>query len=277
MMKYNPSTYLWEMNPEGKYAYGATCVKECPAHLLKDNGACVRSCPSNKKNLNGECVPCEGPCPKNCDGVEIVHAGNIESFRGCTVIDGSLTILDTSFRGFQEVFTNFTFGVRHPRMHPDQLNVFNTLQEVTGYISIQGSHPDFKNLSYFKNLEVIGGRQSTEYFAALYIVKSSLVSLNLRSLKSVRAGSIAILENKDLCFAKSIDWKKIMGTHNNLTVHNILLQSNGDEEMCRNKGLICDPQCASDGCWGPGSEECLSCRSYRLENTCVESCNTSLG
>lgn len=49
MQRYNPITYSWEINPEGKYAYGATCVKTCPAHLLKDNGACVRSCPPKKK------------------------------------------------------------------------------------------------------------------------------------------------------------------------------------------------------------------------------------
>ena len=49
MQRYNPIKYSWETNPYGKYAYGATCVKNCPEHLLKDNGACVRSCPPTKK------------------------------------------------------------------------------------------------------------------------------------------------------------------------------------------------------------------------------------
>jgi len=49
MQRYNSITYSWETNPNGKYAYGATCVKNCPEHLLKDNGACVRSCPPKKK------------------------------------------------------------------------------------------------------------------------------------------------------------------------------------------------------------------------------------
>ena len=49
MQRYNPVKYKWERNPDGKYAYGATCVKDCPKHLLKDNGACVRSCPPKKK------------------------------------------------------------------------------------------------------------------------------------------------------------------------------------------------------------------------------------
>lgn len=50
MQRYNTITYSWETNPNGKYAYGATCVKSCPEHLLKDSGACVRSCPEGKKS-----------------------------------------------------------------------------------------------------------------------------------------------------------------------------------------------------------------------------------
>ena len=49
MQIYNPIKYKWERDPLGKYAYGATCVKDCPEHLLKDNGACVRACPPKKK------------------------------------------------------------------------------------------------------------------------------------------------------------------------------------------------------------------------------------
>ena len=154
--------------------------------------------------MNGECVVCDGPCPKTCQGVDIVHAGNIDSFRDCTVIEGSITILDHSFAGFQQIYPNFTFGPRYPRMHPDRLEMFATLREITGFINIQASHADFRNLSYFRNLDTIGGRQLTEYFSALYIVKTSLTSLNLRSLKMIRAGSVAILENKELCFADSI-------------------------------------------------------------------------
>ena len=39
-----------------------------------------------------------------CRGVDVLHSGNIDSFQGCTVIEGSITILDTSFNGFQEVY-----------------------------------------------------------------------------------------------------------------------------------------------------------------------------
>ncbi|XP_055938394.1 epidermal growth factor receptor-like isoform X1 [Argiope bruennichi] len=273
MLRYNPATYQWESNPNGKYAYGATCVKNCPDHLLRDSGACVRTCPVNKKAENHECVACDGPCPKNCEGVDVVHADNVDSFKGCTIIEGSITILDTSFDGFQEVYSDFTFGPLHPKMHPSKLEVFSTLKEVTGYISIQASHPDFKNLTYFRNLESIGGRQLTEYFAALYIVKTSLQSLNMRSLKKVSSGSVAILENENLCFADTINWQSLMKSSS----HSILLQSNANATQCRKRNLICHSECSEDGCWGPKSNECLSCKAYKLDDTCVAKCDKANG
>ena len=100
--------------------------------------------------VNGECIPCDGPCPKTCKGVKVLTAGNIGTFEDCTVIEGSLTIVDTTFAGFQEIYDNYTFGPRHPALHPDALEVFNTLREVTGYVSIQATHQQFKNLSYFR-------------------------------------------------------------------------------------------------------------------------------
>ncbi|XP_055943820.1 epidermal growth factor receptor-like [Argiope bruennichi] len=273
MRRYNPATYSWESNPEGKYAYGATCVKNCPEHLLRDSGACVRSCPDTKKAIDGECVSCDGPCPKNCQGVRVVHSGNIDTFRGCTVIEGSLTILDQTFDGFQDVYPNFTFGLRYPKMHPNELEVFSTLKEVTGFVNIQATHPDFRNLSFFRNLEIIDGRQLTEFNAALYIVKTSLQSLNLRSLRKVRSGSVAILENSELCFASEIQWPVLMRS----STGSVLLQRNAVIEHCRKQGLVCDEQCSSEGCWSSGPDQCLSCKSYKLKDTCVSGCNTTRG
>lgn len=268
MQKYNPTTYSWEANPDGKYAYGATCVRRCPEHLLKDNGACVRSCPPKKKALNGECVPCDGPCPKTCKGVEKVHSGNIDSFKDCTIIEGSITILDQSFQGFQHVYPNFSFGKRYEKMHPDKLEVFSTLKEITGFLNIQGDHKDFKDLSYFRNLEMIGGRTLTEYFASLYIVKTSLVSFGLSSLKKIYSGSIAILENKNLCYAQSINWTRIKKS----SEHESLLSNNRNESECIKDGLVCDEQCSEEGCWGPGPAQCLSCKNFILGNDCLQDC-----
>ncbi|XP_011298706.1 epidermal growth factor receptor isoform X4 [Fopius arisanus] len=273
MQVYDQDHYFWKTNPNGKYAYGATCVRKCPEHLLKDSGACVRSCPPQKKAENGECVPCDGPCPKTCQGVDKVHSGNIESFKDCTIIEGSITILDQSFIGFQSINSDFTFGSRYGPMHPDRLEVFSTLKEITGYLNIQGAHPDFKNLSYFRNLEIIDGRTLTEHFAALYIVKTSLVSLGLSSLKRISSGCFAILENKELCYAQSINWTRIRKS----VEYGNLLSNNKNDSECVKTGLVCDAQCSDEGCWGPGPSQCLSCKNFILENVCLESCNALPG
>ena len=33
-MLYNPTTYQMDVNPEGKYSFGATCVKKCPREFI---------------------------------------------------------------------------------------------------------------------------------------------------------------------------------------------------------------------------------------------------
>ena len=121
--------------------------------------------------------------------------------------------------------------------------------------------------------EIIGGRHLTEYFSSLYIVKTSLVSLNMRSLKEIRSGTVAILENKDLCYAPNIDWKQVMKSSS----HNTLLDNNRMPENCILESEICDPQCSSYGCWGPGKGMCLSCKNFVVESECVGSCDPNLG
>ncbi|XP_076329616.1 epidermal growth factor receptor-like isoform X2 [Tachypleus tridentatus] len=277
MMHYNPFTYLWEVNPDGRYAYGDKCVKNCPDHLLRDNGACVRSCLPYKRAVNGECVPCDGPCPKNCKGVSnFVHAGNIDSFHGCTVIEGSLTILDSTFTGFQDIFPNNTFGPLYPEMHPKKLDIFNTLQEITGFVSIQAKHPHFTNLTFLRHLEIIRGRMVTQLSAALYIIKTSLESLNLNSLKKIHSGRVIVLENEDLCFVEDINWER-MTSPSSLNTRDNLIENNADKEKCQARGLVCDDKCSEDGCWGPRVNDCLSCKTYRLDDECIENCTVRTG
>ncbi|KAG5675685.1 hypothetical protein PVAND_005570 [Polypedilum vanderplanki] len=271
MQIYNPTNYLWEANPNGKYAYGATCVRHCPEHLLKDNGACVRTCPSNKMAKNGECVQCNGPCPKTCISEGIVHSGNIEKYKDCTIIEGSLEILDQTFAGYQQVYSNFSFGPRFIKINPDKLEVFSTVKEITGYLNIQGYHEQFTNLSYFRNLEVIGGRQLREnLFASLYIVKTSLTSLGLKSLKRVNSGAIVIVENKHLCFANEINWDKIKKSKD----HEVVVTKNKIATECEAENEICSEECSSAGCWGKGPDQCLECKNFIYKGTCLPSCKS---
>uniref|UniRef100_A0A182WA18 receptor protein-tyrosine kinase n=1 Tax=Anopheles minimus TaxID=112268 RepID=A0A182WA18_9DIPT len=271
MQIYNPTNYFWEPNPDGKYAYGATCVRKCPEHLLKDNGACVRKCPNGKMPHNSECVPCKGVCPKTCPGEGTVHSDNIGNYKDCTIIEGSLEILDQSFNGFQHVYANFSFGPRYIKMDPERLEVFSTVKEITGFINIQAHHENFTTLNYFRNLEVVGGRQLKEnLFASVYIVKTSLKSLELKSLKRVNSGSIVILENSDLCFVEDIDWSEIKKSSD----HEVMVQKNRNATECHAEGMQCSEQCSKAGCWGKGPEQCLDCQNVKYKARCLDSCKS---
>lgn len=98
------------------------------------------------------------------------------------------------------------------------------------------------HLTFYRNLEIIGGRDKAEFFAALYVVKTSLKSLNLRSLKKIRSGTVAFIENTDLCFADTIDWKRIMSSKLEPQIHN-----NNSPENCRKQGQVCSSQCSDRG------------------------------
>ena len=39
------------------------------------------------------------------------------------------------------------------------------------------------------------------------------------------------------------------------------------------EGMVCNHLCSNDGCWGPGPDQCLSCRRFSRGRTCIESCN----
>ena len=138
----------------------------------------------------------------------------------------------------------------------NKLEIFSTLKEVTGFLDIHAHHENFTSLNAFRNLETLGGRHLTEYFSSLYIEKTSLTSLGLQSLRKITSGGVTILDNEDLCYVNDIKWSKIMRSKN----HNIAVQNNKMARRCNIEGQKCDTQCSNDGCWGPGSKLCVSCK-----------------
>jgi L1 cell adhesion molecule len=69
---------------------------------------------------------------------------------------------------------------------------------------------------------------TTEYSSALYIIKTSLEFLGLRSLETIMEGNVAILENDNLCLADSVDWSSIKRSP-----YAPLLKNNAPHERCR--------------------------------------------
>uniref|UniRef100_A0AAQ5ZYX8 Receptor protein-tyrosine kinase n=1 Tax=Amphiprion ocellaris TaxID=80972 RepID=A0AAQ5ZYX8_AMPOC len=270
---YNPTSFQLEHNPRAKYTYGAFCVKKCPHNFVVDHSSCVRACPSNKMEVEENrikmCIPCTDICPKVCDGIgtgslqaaQTVDASNIDKFVNCTKINGNLIFLITGIKG--DVY----HGIGP--LDPERLNVFRTVKEVTGYLNIQSWPENMTDLSVFSSLATIGGRSLYSGISLLILKQRWISSLQFQSLDEISAGNVYIFNNSRLCFYNTVNWTSLFRTPS----QKVLIRNNRDPRECTQQRMICDRMCSDDGCWGPGPDQCLSCRFFRRGRTCVESCN----
>ncbi|KAM6893714.1 receptor tyrosine-protein kinase erbB-4-like [Xenentodon cancila] len=272
---YNPTSFQLEHNPRAKYTYGAFCVKKCPHNFVVDHSSCVRACPSNKMEVEENrikmCIPCTDICPKVCDGIgtgslqtaQTVDASNIDKFVNCTKINGNLIFLITGIKG------DMYHGIGP--LDPERLNVFRTVKEITGFLNIQSWPENMTDLSVFSNLATIGGRSlySGSGISLLILKQRWISSLQFQSLNEISAGNVYIFNNSRLCFYNTVNWTSLFRTPS----QKYLIRNNQDPKECNQQRMVCDRMCSDDGCWGPGPDQCLSCRFYKRGRTCVESCN----
>ncbi|XP_077369921.1 receptor tyrosine-protein kinase erbB-4-like isoform X4 [Festucalex cinctus] len=276
---YQSTSFQLEHNPRAKYTYGAFCVKKCPHNFVVDHSSCVRACPSNKMEVEENhikmCIPCRDICPKVCDGIgtgvlqsaQTVDASNIDKFVNCTKINGNLIFLITGIKG------DMYHGIGP--LDPERLNVFRTVKEITGYLNIQSWPENMTDLSVFSNLATIGGRSlySGSGISLLILKQRWISSLQFQSLDEISAGNVYIFNNSRLCFYNTVNWTSLFRT----PTQKVLIRNNRDPKECTQQRMVCDRMCSDEGCWGPGPDQCLSCRYFRRGRTCVESCNLFYG
>uniref|UniRef100_A0A8D3CSA9 Receptor protein-tyrosine kinase n=1 Tax=Scophthalmus maximus TaxID=52904 RepID=A0A8D3CSA9_SCOMX len=259
---YNKHTFKLERNPNAKYQYESMCVAQCPANFVVEGSSCVSKCSSDKmeveKNGVKSCEPCGGLCPKACHGTgsptkQTVDALNIDSFINCTKILGSLHFLVTGIKGDEYNHV--------PALDPEKLKIFNTVREITDFLCIQSWPENMSDLSVFSNLQTIQGRSLYKGYSLMVMRLPSLTSLGLRSLRKINDGDVYITANKKLCYPDTINWTRIISS----------------PRPQLNDGQVCDPLCSSDGCWGPGPNQCVSCKKYSRRGTCVPDCTFLTG
>ncbi|XP_034467271.1 receptor tyrosine-protein kinase erbB-4-like isoform X1 [Hippoglossus hippoglossus] len=272
---YNPTSFQLEHNPRARYTYGAFCVKKCPHNFVVDYSSCVRACPSNKMEVEENrikmCIPCTDICPKVCDGIgtgslqtaQTVDASNIDLFVNCTKINGNLIFLITGIKG------DMYHGIGP--LDPERLNAFRTVKEITGFLNIQSWPENMTDLSVFSSLATIGGRAlySGSGISLLILKQRWISSLQFQSLDEISAGNVYIFNNSRLCFYNTVNWTSLFRTPS----QKVLIRNNRDPKECTQQRMVCDGMCSDDGCWGPGPDQCLSCRYFRRGRTCVESCS----
>uniref|UniRef100_A0A665VQQ2 Receptor protein-tyrosine kinase n=1 Tax=Echeneis naucrates TaxID=173247 RepID=A0A665VQQ2_ECHNA len=274
---YNKHTFKLEPNPNAKYQYGSICVAQCPTNFLVDGSSCVSNCPSDKTEVEKKgvkiCEPCGGLCPKACRGTgsptrQTVDARNIDSFINCTTIQGSLHFLVTGIEGDEYN--------KIPALDPEKLKIFNTVREITGRynLCIQSWPANMSDLSVFSNLQTIQGRTLYKGYALLVMKLPQLTSLGLRSLQKISDGGVYITGNKNLCYHNTVNWTRIISSssRNQRRQKHIDIKENRPRNPCGAEGHVCDPLCSSDGCWGPGPNQCVSCKNYSRGGKCVPTC-----
>ncbi|XP_032880198.1 receptor tyrosine-protein kinase erbB-4 isoform X1 [Amblyraja radiata] len=274
---YNTITFQVEPNPNAKYTYGAFCVKKCPHNFVVDHSSCVRACPSNKMEVeeNGikVCKPCTDICPKACDGIgtgslqlaKTVDSSNIGKFTNCTKINGNLIFLITGIEG--DPYHNIE------ALDPDKLNVFRTVREITGFLNIQSWPRNMTDFNVFANLVTIGGRSLYSGISLLILKQQWVTSLHFQSLMEISAGNVYVSDNPNLCYYHTVNWTVLFRT----SMQKPVIKNNRNSQNCTSDRMICDVLCSDDGCWGPGPNQCLSCRFFRRGRTCIESCNLDDG
>nr|3P0Y_A Chain A, Epidermal growth factor receptor [Homo sapiens] len=207
---------------------------------------------------------------KVCNGIGIgefkdslsINATNIKHFKNCTSISGDLHILPVAFRG--DSFTHT------PPLDPQELDILKTVKEITGFLLIQAWPENRTDLHAFENLEIIRGRTKQHGQFSLAVVSLNITSLGLRSLKEISDGDVIISGNKNLCYANTINWKKLFGTSGQKTK----IISNRGENSCKATGQVCHALCSPEGCWGPEPRDCVSCRNVSRGRECVDKGNS---
>uniref|UniRef100_A0A8C2AM94 receptor protein-tyrosine kinase n=1 Tax=Cyprinus carpio TaxID=7962 RepID=A0A8C2AM94_CYPCA len=235
---YNKVTFKLEPNPNAKYQYGTICVSHCPTNFVVDGSSCVSSCPADKmevdKNGVKRCEPCRGLCPKACVG---------------TGTPSRLTVDSQNI----DSFINCT-----------------KIQGSVCLCVIQSWPAELEDLSVFSNLATIQGRTLYRGYSLLVMKIPTLKSLGLRSLKRIGDGGIYITGNKQLCYQHTVNWTRLFGSSPRAQRRQkpLDIKDNHPQEQCSEYML-----CYQNGCWGPGPNQCVSCKNYSRGGTCVPQCN----
>nr|7QVK_AAA Chain AAA, Receptor tyrosine-protein kinase erbB-2 [Homo sapiens] len=279
LVTYNTDTFESMPNPEGRYTFGASCVTACPYNYLStDVGSCTLVCPLHNQEVTAEdgtqrCEKCSKPCARVCYGLGMEHlrevravtSANIQEFAGCKKIFGSLAFLPESFDGDPASNT--------APLQPEQLQVFETLEEITGYLYISAWPDSLPDLSVFQNLQVIRGRILHNGAYSLTLQGLGISWLGLRSLRELGSGLALIHHNTHLCFVHTVPWDQLFRNPHQALLHT----ANRPEDECVGEGLACHQLCARGHCWGPGPTQCVNCSQFLRGQECVEECRVLQG
>lgn len=145
------------------------------------------------------------------------NISDLNKLENCTVIEGFVLI------------TLIHDAANLTRTYP-------RLIEVTGYV-IVFRVPNLTSLNkIFPNLAVIRGNILFESYALVIYQNPQLSEVGLSNLRAIVKGGVRIEKNTFLCFAETVNWKRILSP--NATDAEIMIKYNRDGNEC--------PRCPGD-------------------------------
>uniref|UniRef100_A0ACB8FU65 Uncharacterized protein n=1 Tax=Sphaerodactylus townsendi TaxID=933632 RepID=A0ACB8FU65_9SAUR len=305
LQTYDAYDYQMKNNPDGKYSFGATCVKKCPHnYLVTDHGSCDRSCPVNTTEVeqNGirKCKQCDGLCRKACNGIGIgdlkdvlaVNASNIDNFINCTTINGHLSFLKVTFSG--DTYT------KTRALDPKKLDIFKTIKEITGRKEGQmfsvGSAMFVLNrgnsmaLAFFFREKIrIGLKIPTdlrgvfENPGGLYTEAGTkhpwpiMPLLSLTWLYKISLGLHALKRCDKFHRGSCVKVQSKVELHSSVGANGLDMTLEPREFRNRSECVPCHSECLVDNsteiiCTGPGPSNCTKCAHFMDGHNCVKTC-----
>ncbi|KAL5110728.1 Arf-GAP with coiled-coil ANK repeat and PH domain-containing protein 2 [Taenia crassiceps] len=296
---YDVHTSSWKVNKEGRVALGHMCVSRCPDGFLLDGDHCVLKCSRpGTQQVRNMCVQCPpAGCPRTCSAkqlqlpsVDFLHKSLLRRMVNCTFWEGNIILKKQSFEG--DAFHNLTKEEESVTFE-DLQSGLGSLFEITGilYVGTDSAAPWLRNLTFLSKLRRIGGEVPPGYNSPLNIVHNNYLEyLGLASLVFIgtQRGTIQIVQNPRLCLVDTINWRALMwtpkaSTTNTSTPFPAVIPHRTAMD-CVSEGLECDKSVCelSQGCWGPGPENCRSCAHWLIQgrgetSRCVLNCSLAEG
>ncbi|XP_069171608.1 insulin-like peptide receptor [Procambarus clarkii] len=188
-----------------------------------DTQECVERCPTgyNQTILSWEsrtvtqCIPCKGlVCEKHCPAVTVKSISHAQTLRGCTIIDGYLTIYING-------------GENIERELEENLS---SIQEITGFLKIFRSN--LTSLGFLSNLTRIGGEMLLySNYSLIVLDNPSLQTLWNTANLTIDNGRVFVQSNPKLCryhIEQLVNDANITG----LSETDVSFTSNGDKVPC---------------------------------------------
>ncbi|XP_065887560.1 epidermal growth factor receptor-like [Dysidea avara] len=281
---YNPETESFENTTNFKFHSGSLCVESCPSTRFEQGTFCVSECQPGFQTVGRVCEPCpNGVCVgrRVCRGVDgALLPAAVQTFSGCTIVNGDLTFDLNTYEQFIEQNTNL-MQVKEDLSH---------IEVILGRLTI--SFWGEEVFDYLPNLMYIGGFEGETALQDTYLdsviisdnnpassisLTISLTQIHFSKLVEISELGVYVVNNPTLCYIGLLEYYI---TSPNLTILYDGASAVRPYSECVAAGMSCHSQCNETyRCWGPADTDCVVCKVYLYRNgaerICVDSCEST--